>query len=150
MAQTMIKKNIAFTEKMAEMVAELQERKGYMSFSAVVHQAIVDMHTKAFPAYVREPSARETPEERVRRKSEEKQAKEGIRREEQVTIVAELGGEVIEKNGQEYVKYYTYTNSKRYEQNVPLIEMSTDLVKTQYQPSRERVEKLREQGKTDY
>jgi len=146
----MIKKNIAFTEKMAEMVEELQEKKGYMSFSSVIHQAVVDMHTKAFPAYVREPSARETPEDRVRRKSEEKRAKEDIRREEQLAVMAELEGELIEKAGVEYVKYYTYTNSKRYEQNVPLIEMSSDLVKTQYQPTRERVEKLREQGKTDY
>lgn len=146
----MIKKNITFTDRLEEMVKELEEKKGYPSFSAVVHQAIIDMHNKAFPSYVREASVRETPEDRVRRKKEIKEAKEALAREEQLEIMADLEGDLVQTDTGEFVRYYTYTNSKRFEQQVSLSSLTPDLVKTQYQPSREKVEKLRAEGKVDY
>lgn len=136
---------------MVEMVDELMERKGYMFFSGVIHQAVIDMYSKAFPSYVREPAARETPGEKVRRKAEQKEAAAAQAREGQLAIVEQLGGTVVTKDGgNEMARYYTYTGKKRFEQEVALDQISSDLVKTQYFPSKEKVLALQAEGKTDY
>lgn len=145
----MVKKLITFTSRMVEMIEEIQEAKGYMSFSAVVHAAIVEMYTKTFPAYNR-PFSGETGTDRVKRKDEEKKAKEDIVREELLAIADELGGELITENGKEVVRYFTYSKKKRYAQEVSLALLSQDLLKTQYAPDKATVLRLQKEGKVDY
>ncbi len=133
---------------MADMILEIQATKGYVSFSAVVHSAVIELHHKTFPTYVmRQP--KRSPTEKVHDKAEEKAAKESIQRDVFLKLADELGGTVVMEAGKEFCKYFTYTHKKRYEQKIPLQMLSTDLVKTQYQPSREKVEQLQKEGKTE-
>lgn len=145
-----MKKVISFTDRLTEMVEEIQEAKGYTTFTSVVHQAIIDLHTRTFPAYLKSPKAAESPEDRVRRKAEEKKAKEEGVREEKLEIAKALKGKVVSEAGNEFCVYYTYTGKKRYEQKIPLMLLTTDVLKNQYHPSKEKVEQYQKEGKTDY
>lgn len=145
----MIKKLITFTQRMIEMVEEIRVAKGYVSFSAVVHAAVVEMHTKTFPNYMR-PMKEDDPAARVRRKAMEKEAREDMVREEHLEVARQLGATIVTEGGKEFAVYYNYVQSKRYEQKVPIQLLSTDLLKAQYQPSREKVEQLQRDKKVDY
>lgn len=146
----MLKKLITFTPRMSEMIDEIQRVKGYVSFSAVIHAAVVDLHSRTFPAYKGVSSREEDPMTKVRRKAAEKEAKKDLVREEKVSIVEELGGEVIEEHGVEYCTYYTYSGRKRFAQRVPLLLVNAELIKAQYQPNKERILKLQQEKKVDY
>ena len=145
----MIKKLLTFTPRMAEMVEEIKGAKGYVSFSAVVHAAIIELYTKTFPNYMRPLVKDEDPASRLRRKAAIKEARAELFREDQLEIVKELGGTVVEDGGKEYCAYFTYSGAKRFEQKIPLQFLTNELMKSQYQPSRERVERLQREGKTD-
>lgn len=140
---------IGFTDKMLEMVEKIQQERGLMSFAAAVHFAVAELYKKDNPAYMAL-KANETPEERMKRRKEEKEAKEDMVRLDQLAILEALGGKLVVKEGNEVCVYYTYSGKKRFEQTVSLNMLSTDLVKTQYQPNREKVESLQKEGKTDY
>ncbi len=143
----MKKKVISFTSRMVEMVDEIREEKGYMSFSSVVHQAIVDMHKSLFPAYAY-PRKDNSPEAKIKRKREEKEAKEADALQEKEHICRELDGEIVEQaGGGKVCKYFTYYHTKKYPQTVPMEMVSVDLVKTQYEPDKKRVMKLIKEGK---
>ena len=139
---------ITFPTRLEEMVQELKDEKGYASTTAVVHAGLIELHTKAFPNYMRKPPS--TGVERVRVQQDTKKAKEdaaeGVFRE----LSDALGGKIVVEGGKSFCVYFTYTGKKRFEQKVPLELLSTDLVKTQYQPSKEKVLKLQAEGKTDY
>lgn len=134
---------------MVAMVEGIKKKNALPSFSAAIHFAVASMHAKDNPAYITL-KANESPEERVRRKKEERTAKEDIVREEQLDILKQLDGKLVEKEGAEVCVYFTYSGKKRFEQTVSLNMLSTDLVKTQYQPNRAKVEQLQREGKTDY
>lgn len=140
---------IAFTPRMVEMVNEIMNNRGLMSFSAAVHFAVAELYKKDNPAYVAL-RTNETPADRMLRKKQEKEAKEDMARADQLAILEALGGQLINKEGSEVAVYFTYSGKKRFEQDVSLSMLTTDLVKTQYQPSRERVEQLQAEGKVDY
>lgn len=145
----MIKKVISFTDKMNQMVEEIKAERGYMSFSSVIHQAIVDMHKGIFyvPAYA-QPRKDSNPKNRVERKQAEKEAKQEMMREEKTETCRHLGGEIIEKvGGAKVCKYFTYYHTKKYQQEVSIDMLTEDLIKTQYEPSKERVEQLITEGK---
>lgn len=147
----MLKKLITFTNRMYEMVEEIQSARGYPSFSAVIHASIIELHGKTFPAYKGVSSRNEDPATKVRRKMAEKDAKLDVLREEKLTIVSALEGTVVsETGGKEFCQYYTYTSRKRFAQKVPLHLLSAELVKAQYQPSKERVLSLQKAKKVDY
>jgi len=150
MAEDNIKRKMLYlNERHMEMLNDIKAEKGYKQDTMVFYQALIDMHAKMFPAYARTREL-ESPTEKVNRKEEEKKAKEDIVKSELLAIAQQLGGEIIDKGGKEFVKYFNYSGKKRFEQLVPLTMMSTDLVKIQYQPSRERVEQLQKEGKTEY
>ncbi len=143
-------KLIKFNDRLIEMVEELKLEKGYPSFSAVVVASIIDLHTKTFPSYARSPKKNETPEEQVNRLEEGKKARINQLRKAQLEIAEKLGGTVsTETGGNEVCTYYTYTGKKRYQNKVSLSQLSPDLLNTQYSPSREVVEKLQKEGKTE-
>ncbi len=145
------KRTISFTDRMDEMIEEIKSAKGYISTSAVIHAAIIELHSKAFPAYANRPLAKDEPvADKIKRKQAEKDAKAELIRQEYLRIAEALGGRVVNENGNEYCIYYTYFSKRRYEQKVPLHMLSTDLIPIQYQPSREAVEKLQKDGKTEY
>jgi len=143
------RKSISFTERMLGMIDEIQDAKGYVSFSDVIHQSIVDMHSKTFPAYV-QTKRDSSPAGIVKRKDEMKKIKEEQVKEEFLSISASLGGEIIVKGENEFCRYYTYTGKQRYLQEIPLNTLTSDLIKNQFYPNKEKVEKLQQEGKTEY
>lgn len=149
MSEKKTRYGIVFTERMVEMVNEIKENRGLMSFSAAVHFAIAELHKRDNPAYVHL-RTNESPADRVARKKQEKEAKEDMARADQLAILEALGGELVVKEGSEVATYYNYSGKKRFLQEVSLSMLTTDLIKTQYQPSRERVEQLQAEGKTEY
>lgn len=146
----MIKKLITFSPRMVEMIQEIQDTKGYVSFSSIIHTAVVELHTHIFPNYLRPLAKDEDPAKKIKRKAMEKEVKKETARNEYLRLVEELKGQVVEESGKEFCLYFTYTGKKRFEQKIPLQMVSSDMVKTQYQPSKERVEQLQREGKVDY
>lgn len=143
------KKMLTFTPVMAERIEQLKEEIGVHSFSAVVHYAVMQLWAKNHPAYTEKFKA--DPAERVRIREEEKIAKQAMIEEEQSEVCEQLGGKVMEvEGGGKVCVYFTYSGKHRYEQRVPLKMVSTDLINNQYMPSREKVEQLQKEGKTDY
>ena len=134
---------------MIEMIQKIQKKNGLPSFTSALHFAVATLHAKMEPAYLTL-KANESPEERVMRKKKEKEAKEDLVRADQLAILKALGGRLEDREGSEVCVYYTYSGKKRFEQAVSLNMLSTDLVKTQYQPNRTKVEQLQAEGKTDY
>jgi len=142
-------KVIKFTERLLEMVEEIKARKGFPTFTAVVHAALIEMYTRMNPDY-KATLRPESPEDRVKRRKAEKDVKAEMVRSDSFEVVALLGGQIITEAGKEFCKYFTYSGKKRFEQKVPLNMLSNDLVITQFQPSREKVEILQKEGKVDY
>lgn len=147
-----VKRNISFKPRMIQMLDELAKFKGYPSTSAVIHHAIIDLHNRTFPAYkqsvTRSPL---TAKDRKRKIQEEAEAREDMETERQEDIAGRLGGHiVVNRTGGKVCKYFTYTGKSRYLQEVPVSMLTEDLVATQYQPSKEAVEKYQREGKTDY
>lgn len=140
----MIKKNLTFSERSIEMVEEIKDVKGYASFSATVHQGIAELHAKVFPAYARAPKEAKTPSEKAKEKVALREAEIQIVMEKQAKICTSLGGKVVEgDNGLQLCQYFTYNFKVKHEQQVLLDQLSTDLIKTQYHPSKARVQDLR-------
>jgi len=143
----LVRKQLYFTPRLNEMVLEIQDDKGYPSFSAVVHQSIIDHHHRCFPAYTnRDKSAEVT----VQRKQDKRDALEKLEREKLASICTVLGGKIKDENGTDYCIYHTYAHKKRYEQKVPVDQLTEDLSKNQYSPSKTKVESLQKAGKVDY
>jgi len=142
-------KSINFNEKLVEMVDQIMQKKGYTTFTMVVHQAIIEMHGRVFKDYVMQ--RQDTSIEAVHeRKKKLKELKEQEKEQKLLDIAEALGGEILEFPDGKYCKYYTYTGKARYPVEVPITALSADMIKTQYSPSKEKVMKLQEQGKVDY
>ena len=144
------KKLITFTDRLVEMVQELENHKGFPSFSAVVHSAIIEMHSKTFPGYVRPLAKDENPADRLKRKQRDNEVKKEMVRADALAVVEHLAGSVVVESGKEFCVYFTYAGRKRFEQKIPIEMLSTDLVKTQHQPSKDKVLQLQKEGKVDY
>lgn len=145
-----IKKMLTFTPAMAARIEQLRDEIGVHSFSSVIHFAVSRLWDAKHPAYAAK-LASPDPAERVRIRDEEKKAREEIVEKEQIEVCNQLGGQVLEEEGGNKVcVYHTYTGKKRYEQKIGLRMLSPDLVKSQYMPSREKVEQLQKDGLVDY
>lgn len=150
MSHSRLEKTLRFTERMVEMVEELKEARGYATFSSVVYTAIAELHSKTFPAYRKMGTTVKSPEEKERDLVGRKRAKEQIRIEEREAVCKLLDGKIADEGGTKVCVFYNYINKKRYLQKVALAQLSEDLIKTQYQPSKEKVERLQKEKKTDY
>ena len=146
----MIKKTLTFSERMVEMVREIKDLKGYPTFSSVIHQSIIELHTKLKPAYIRENVPLKTAEEKARAKHDIKEAELQIVIDEQIKLCKKLGGTVVDDaaGGELRCHYSTYNFKAIYEQNIPLSMLSEDMLANQYHPSKQRVEDLLAKKKT--
>ena len=138
-------KTVYYTGRHQEMAEEIQAEKGYPTFSAVAHQALINLHSSIFKDYVG-----------VKKKGQElkvprAERRAGTKAEEQMAMCTQLKGKV--KNGESgspVCVYYTYQSKNRFEQEVP-VEMLDDVhVSRQYQPTKEKVEQLIKEGKVNY
>ncbi len=143
-------KLIRFSKKHIEMADRIKTERGYMSFSAVIHQALVESYLKNFPSYAEKGAGRLTPEEKIANKRKEKELKIKEFEDAQLSICTDLGGELVEQDGSKLCVYFTYNNKKRYRQSIPLRMLSADFLKNQYQPTKEKVLRLQKEGKVDY
>lgn len=145
MAKDTKPKTVYYTKKHQEMFQEIMEEKGYPTFSAVAHQAIIYFHGSIFKDYVG-----------VRKKGMEiktpraEQRKE-TKAEEQMAMCTALKGKVKNsETGNPVCVYYNYQSKNRFEQEVP-VDMLEDMhVARQYQPTKEKVEQLVKEGKVNY
>lgn len=146
-----VRKNMVFTERTVEMAEEIKRVRGYHSFSAVLQQGVVELYSKCFPSYSTPGKHMASTKDRLRMKAEEKEARQEAVLQEKMAVAKLLEGQVIEMPGIGLVcKYYTYSGPKRYEQQVSINFLTEDLLQSQYFPSREKVEYLQKNGKTDY
>ena len=140
----LFRKLMTFSPRMMEMIKEIKELKGYHADSAVIQQGVVELHAKSFPAYVKPVREPRTAEEKVREKFAIKEAEKLVVTEEQAKICEKLGGQVLDGGAEVgmmcYYKNYNFKNV--YPQEVPLSQLSEDMIKNQYHPSRQRVEAL--------
>lgn len=142
-------KTIRFASKMEEDIKQMMEEKGYISFSAVVHHAVMELYRSYYPAYTTAKKDN-SPKGRMKRIQDEREAKIELEYEKLAGICEDLGGDTEIKGGNEYCVYYTYSGKKRHQQEIPVNMLSEDLIKTQYSPSREKVEQLQRDKKVDY
>lgn len=131
---------------MEEMLQELKAAYGYMSISAVIQQAVIEMHSKKFPSYSNTSKLRVGDKTNIEEEKKERDKKK------LVAICGALGGKIVESpgGGKQVCEYYTYDGRNRYSQTSPLDMLNEDMLVSQYQPSREKVEKLQKEGKVNY
>lgn len=148
----MVKKLLTFTPVVWEMIERIKNEKGYASSSAVVYQAVINMHDKIFVPYAnRSVGKNMTAEEKIRKEEEEKEARSKVDLEKKVAICQTLGGQTVKQNdGSLLCKYFTYSFSKRYLQEIPVNLLTDDLIRNQYAPSKKDVLKLQENKKVEY
>ena len=144
------KKLMSFTPRMLEMISSLRAKRGLMTDQEVIRFAISDMYGRAFPAYSTAPKKRLTPEQQIKAEGQKKEAQQEMLTEEKKAICEKLGGN-LEKDGENTVcHYYTYSMKKRYLQEVSLEMLDDDMIKTQYQPNKQKVLALQKAKKVDY
>ena len=146
----MSKKLINLNGRSLEMAEDLMRIKGFMGLGEVVRYTISEAHAKTFPAYTT--GQKLTPEQKLEQKQAMKKAKEAQVEQEYLEIAELLGGKVETnpETGNKTCVYYTYSLSKRYQQRVPLAMLSKDMLKNQYQPSKEKVLQLQKDKKVNY
>ena len=144
----MKRKIISLPPRLEEMVNELKNEKGYPTDASVFHAGVIELHSRAFPNYMRKPAL--TGVDRLKASRDMKEARAEDAETGFIALLDHLGGKVVVEAGKKFAVYFNYTGKKRFEQKVPLEMLSSDLVKTQYQPSRAKVEKLQQEGKCDY
>lgn len=141
-----VKKFCTITPRTQEMVDEIMARKGHMTFSEFVRAATERYYEDLIRSEMYQGKRTDKGNPRVgamKSKAAEEQ--------EQQDICDALGGTVqTNPDGGKVCVYYTYFERKRYEQKVSFGMLDRELVKTQYQPSKAKVEKLKEEGKTDW
>lgn len=133
--------NHRFNETLIGMMYDIMREKGYTTTGAVIAQAVRDMHAKVFPLYAQSKRRPEGVSVADREAEVEK---------EQMEYCTKLGGTIEERDGTKVCVYFNYHKKRRFEQKVPLDRLSDILVRNQYVPSKDAVEKLQAEGKTDY
>lgn len=125
--------------RLEEMIENLMREKGYSSKAEVVRSAVIRLHESTFPPYTQKGKSK-----KQQQKIEE--VSEGE------TICKLLEGAIIaDKNtGEKSCRYYVYDRKDRFEREIPLKALKRDLVPSQYSPSREKVEQLQADNKTNY
>lgn len=144
--------NTRLSDRLAEMIQQIKEDKGFLSEAEAIRHAIVVTHRKYFPSYSKSAPDIKSAEDKEREKKERKEAKKRVKEKEYTRICEDvLGGEVIEKEGGKKVcKYFTYKLTDRFAKEVPIEMVREDLADTQYSPSKEKVQELIAKGKVNY
>ena len=140
-----IQRQIKFRKELWDMVEEIQEAFGYTTHAAVFHQGIVQLHRSLFPAYMDRRKLKIETMKSMGERAENSDVKM------KKLICNDLGGTIKTlADGSKVCKYWTYSHKKRYQQEVEFGALTKDLINVQYYPSREKVEKLQAEGKTEY
>lgn len=152
MKEKVIRKYLAITKKLDDMVEEIRAEKGYKSFTAVIESAIIDFHGSVFKDYVmaRKMQAAKTPEEKADTQLRVQEIKKQREEDVLMDIAKQLEGRVSGPAGDKRVKYFTYDKSNRYEQDVPLEMLTSELIEGQYFPDKETVLQRQVEGKVNY
>lgn len=143
-----VKKIIGFTPRLIDMAGELQLKKGFPSFTAVVQHALIDMHSREFRDY--SAKRKQTDESAADAKLNLEEKKKERERNKFLDISKRLDGVISLSGNTEMVEYYTYSKTQRFKQRMPLDHLTEEMVEKQYFPSRQAVEEARKAGKTDY
>jgi Arc/MetJ-type ribon-helix-helix transcriptional regulator len=144
--------SIIFNKEILAMVERFIKEKGYDTTSEVVKQAVRALYTKEFPAYVEaRQSVPKSIEDKIDYEDRKKMVKEKKEEDRCVEICKALGGTIeLNDGGNKVCKYFTYDKKNRYEQELPLLFLTEDLIASQYSPSREDVERRQAEGKVNY
>jgi hypothetical protein len=147
-----IQKTFRFTPEFMEIMEAAKEATGHTNLTAVIIQAVGMLNRKENPLYKNLALARSmSPEDKVKRSEEIQEIKERSRRERQVKICEELGGETYDgSDGDVWVKYYKYFENYRERVDLPLNDLSAEMIKDQYFPDKEDVLRRQKEGKTKY
>lgn len=131
------------TDRHLEMVAEIIASKGYPSRTAVIQQAIVEMHGNIFKDYVMVKKQRNEKPDTV---ETAKTNKTDLAK----NICHMLDGDLVERNGTLYCDYYKYDKKNRFKQEVLLESITQIEVDKQYFPNKQFVKDLQNQGRVNY
>lgn len=130
-----IQRTIVFSTETYDMLMQIQKGIGQKTLTGVFAHIVYETHRRMFPAYIAAKVPRETKAER--------EAGERLSAEEvQLDIAKRLDGKITEEGGTKVCTYYTYAMRDRYDQKFSLSLLTEDMVRNQYQPSREVVERL--------
>ena len=144
-------KTFAFSDEFLKVLERVKESTRHTSYTAVIIQAVMTLDQKLNPAYKGAFMNRSlSPEEKADRQVEIEKAKELSKIEKYLAIAETLEGEVYEEGGEKRVQYYKYDGAYRDLQDIPIEMLTYNMIAEQYVPSREKVEKLRKQGKVNY
>lgn len=125
-------------------IPEIKAYKGLSSHTAVIQQCVLEVYLKLMRSNIERTSLPKVTE----RKEPTVKPKAGVT--DKNVICGKLGGKIKNIGGALICEYYTYTYKQRYKQQVELGALTEELVGLQYHPSREKVEALQAQGKTEY
>jgi len=163
--------SVSLTPKNIEQVKAIQEEMGFASISETVRGCIQMMYTKTFPSYARGAVARvpdvgkpmtptEIAEDRLsksqqRRLDTQHRAEQKKSNEMNASIHIcenELDGAVgaDDAGNPATCAYFQYDGRRRFEQEIDLGSVTTDLTETQYLPNKDRVKQLQADGNVDY
>lgn len=129
LSEKSVRRMIVFPGPMMRMIDVICKRRGTTNFSEAVKYCVSETFYRPKPA--------------------ERKIADHFKID-NLPICDELGGEVVSKNNKQMCQYYTYFNKKRFLNEVSVDALSDDMIKNQYQPSKEKVMKLQMAGKVDY
>jgi len=145
-----VKKMITVAPEVIERAQKIQKDRGYSSFSGLVTEAIYQLYEKMYK-YQTRAYIPQTSETKAEKSVQTQVLKEKLSKEqgeaEWMPFVKALNGEVtLDAVGNKYCKWNNYAifgNSvSKFEQELPVGQLSQILVDNQYDPSRERVEEI--------
>jgi hypothetical protein len=136
---------ISLGDETEAMLVDIQARAGLKSLNGAVNFCIFEAHRGLFPAYMKT-QRKGLSRTRAERREENRTQEE----EDQHAICEELGGKIEGEGPSKVCIYHTYQLRKRYEQRVSLGMLNDEMIRHQYDPSKEQVLKLKEAGKCDW
>jgi len=143
-------KKVFFTvdNRIQELVEEIKAKHGYSTYTQVWIQAMIEFHGRTFKDYVlaqsnkpkREPK---TPEDRVKEMEDIAEAKRKALENKKREIATKLGGKIIDRgDGTFSVKWYTYWTKGKDLQEMPLMNLTDDLVHNQFQGNIKKIKEF--------
>lgn len=135
------KKTVTFSERHIQMMDEIMEIQGFISYAEVIKVALVDKYNKVKPPY--SPIARQEaskPEAKLSAREKKKLRQAGEE------LCSQLGGESDGK----VCSYYVYRHRDRNQGSVPLELLTDKHLKEQYFPNKNAITKLQERKEVNY
>ncbi len=135
------RKHFNFTDIMLERIDDIRLKYGFPNLSVTINYIIAENYKREFKDYV---MVKKIDDE------EKNTVKKQDTHDKQSAVCLSLEGEIIDKAGTAYCVYHTYNRKNRYKQEIPLADITEDLLNMQYFPSKEKVEELEKEGNVNY